>query len=371
MKSNTQKEKERGAVVSFFEYVYNDGMSIGDASLKAGYTGSNMRLLRRKYFPNSFESELREKGFNPSDWNHGWLKSEEVSVHIKNQENQISYEEIRDEQIKEMNKYAPKYKIVKREKSKDGHLLVVDVADIHMGKLATLSDTTQEYNMDIAQKAVEDGISGLLTKASGFTIDKILLIIGNDVLHVDTPHNNTTAGTHQDQDGMWHQAFIRARKLYVHLVETLLPISDIECVFNPSNHDYMSGFMLADSLASWFHNNKQIKFNVDLRHRKYFIYGKSLIGTTHGDGVPDTKLAKIMPTEAREMWSKAEFCYWYAHHLHHKIAKDDIGVCIEYLRSPTTADRWHSDNGLITQPAMEAFIHSKDRGQIARLTHYV
>jgi hypothetical protein len=54
--------------------------------------------------------------------------------------------------------------------------------------------------------------------------------------------------------------------------------------FNPSNHDYQSGFFLADVISSWFRNNKNITFDCSIAHRKYFAYGTSLIGTTHGDG---------------------------------------------------------------------------------------
>ena len=58
------------------------------------------------------------------------------------------------------------------------------------------------------------------------------------------------------------------------------------------------------------------------------------------------------------------------HHLHHKISKDYIGVTVEALRSPSGTDSWHHRNGYQHSPkAVEGFIHSKEHGQIARLTH--
>mgnify|MGYP003331832918 CR=1 FL=1 len=53
-----------------------------------------------------------------------------------------------------------------------------------------------------------------------------------------------------------------------------------------------------------------------------------------------------------------------------KSGKDYQGVTVEYLRSPSGTDSWHHRNGYQHAPkAIEAFIHSKNFGQVARLTH--
>ena len=58
------------------------------------------------------------------------------------------------------------------------------------------------------------------------------------------------------------------------------------------------------------------------------------------------------------------------HHVHHKTAKDHIGITIESLRSPSGTDLWHHNKGYTGVPkAVEGFIHHKDYGQVARLTH--
>ena len=106
-------------------------------------------------------------------------------------------------------------------------------------------------------------------------------MIGNDILHIDHPHRKTTANTPQDTDGMWHEAFQHAREVYVQILETLRVMYDVRVVFNPSNHDYMSGYFLADTLKSWFRNANNIKFDCSINHRKYLTYGNSLIATSH------------------------------------------------------------------------------------------
>ena len=58
------------------------------------------------------------------------------------------------------------------------------------------------------------------------------------------------------------------------------------------------------------------------------------------------------------------------HHVHHKMGKDLIGCTIEALRSPSGTDSWHDRNGYVGSPkAIEGYIHNKEHGQLARLSH--
>ena len=41
------------------------------------------------------------------------------------------------------------------------------------------------------------------------------------------------------------------------------------------------------------------------------------------------------------------------------------------MRSPSSSDSWHKRKGFSGVPrAVEGFIHDKESGQVARLTHY-
>ena len=316
----------------------------------------------------ALEQECEEKGIPIDSVNHYWYKGKHFSLHVKN--DSVSMDSMRDDIIKEMNKYSPKYNKIERTKSKDSHCLVVDPADVHIGKLATAFETGEDYNSQVAVKRVLEGVKGILDKTSGFNIDKIVLIGGNDILHIDTPKRTTTAGTPQDTDGMWYDNFLIAKKLYVELIEQLVSIADVRFVYNPSNHDYTNGFFLADVIQSWFRNHQNISFDCSIANRKYFRYHNNLIGTTHGDGAKPQDLPLLMAQEAGEDWSNAKNRYVYIHHIHHKMSKDFIGVTVEALRSPSGTDGWHHRKGYQHAPkAVEGFIHSKSHGQMARLTH--
>jgi len=303
---------------------------------------------------------------------HGWVKTKDTSLFFTNPDYKgaVNYDTIREKLIDDLKAYAPKYPKIKRNKIKDGHLLVIDPADIHIGKLCMAFETGEDYNENIAVKRVLEGVQGIIDKSQGYNIDQILFIGGNDILHIDSPKRQTTAGTNQDTDGMFYSNFLKAKQVYIDCLEMLLPLADVVFHFNPSNHDYQSGFFLADVIQSWFRLNKNITFDCSIAHRKGFKYGLNLIGTTHGDGAKMSDLPLLMAVEFPQWWSETKHRYVYTHHVHHKTSKDFQGITIESLRSPSGTDSWHHKKGYQHNPkAIEGFLHSKENGQVARFTH--
>jgi len=319
---------------------------------------------------NAIYQESLSIGVPVNDIKHGWLKNDTASMFFTNplykkKEEDKFYNEL----VSDLQKFSPVFPEIKRTASKEGHLLVIDPADIHVGKLARAFETGEDYNSQIAVKRVLEGVQGILDKTSGFNIDQILFVGGNDILHIDTPKRMTTSGTPQDTDGMWYDNFLIAKQLYIDVLTMLLPIANVHFVFNPSNHDYTNGFFLADVIKTYFKDCKNITFDCSIAHRKYYSYFNNLIGTTHGDGAKQSDLPLLMAHESTD-WSTCKHRYIYTHHVHHKTAKDHIGVTIESLRSPSASDSWHSRNGYTGVPkAIEGFLHHKEFGQISRITH--
>ena len=320
------------------------------------------------------KAAAEQAGVDVESVKHGWLKTKDASLFFKNplhkDESQKQLEELSKQLIKDLKEFAPEYPEIKRKLGKKEHLLVLDPADIHIGKLADSFETGETYNNQIAVKRVKEGVQGILNKAQGFPIDKILFIGGNDILHIDTPKRTTTSGTPQDTDGQWYSNFLIAKQLYVDVLLQLIAVADVHFTFNPSNHDMMSGFFLADVIQTYFQNNKNITFDCSIAHRKGYRYGSNLIGTTHGDGAKQADLPLLMAQEFPIEWSKTKHRYVYTHHVHHKQSKDYAGVTVESLRSPSATDSWHHRKGYQHAPqAVEGFIHHYKNGQIARLTH--
>lgn len=325
------------------------------------------------------DETLEKVNLKQEDWSIGWIKEDGISLLVKNptKAKGVSLESIRKDLIGELIKYSPTYEVPKlKNESVDPHLLTIDIADLHLGKLATLSESGEEYNVKVAIQRCEEAVLELLRKASGFNIRQILFVIGNDVLHTDNVKRQTTNGTDQDTDGAWYDNFKLARELYVRIIEHLALKFKVHVVHNPSNHDFMSGYMLADSVYAWLHKHPNISWDITTRHRKYFRFGENLISTSHGDGAKLDNLPLLMAEEAKKDWGETKFRQIFLHHLHHmkkfkfQTGSDFPGVTVEYLRSPSGTDSWHHKNGYQHAPkAIEGFIHSFFNGPVARLTH--
>jgi hypothetical protein len=356
--------------------IYNSNSEIAKILLGKDTDFKEIDLLRK------YVAVLRNEGINNATDNlkvdvsnvkHLWLKDKNSSLFVKNPEykeqQEKDFEILSKSLLNDLKSYIPKYDKIVYENKKDAHLLVIDPADIHIGKLCSAFEVGETYNNQIAVKRVLQGVKGILNKVQGFEIDKINLIIGNDILHIDSPKRQTTSGTPKDTDGMWHTNFIIAKQLYVDVVEILMQVAPVHVTYNPSNHDYTHGFFLAQVIETHFRNCENVTFSVDIAHRKYYTYFNNLIGSTHGDGAKTENLALLMAHESKD-WINCKHKYFYTHHLHHKVSKDVMGVCVETLRSPSGTDSWHHRNGYQHAPkAIEGFLHHKENGQIARITH--
>jgi hypothetical protein len=375
----------------------------GEAVRKRGYglklpkkgMGFGSELNMKKFDHLALEQECESVGIPKEEVNHYWYKGEHFSIHVKNQIDNL--EANKKALLDEVRKYAPKYPVIKRPTKKEKTLFVIDPCDPHFGKLSSGIETGEDYSLSIASKRYQDGFEGLLNKGSLYDHEKILIIGGNDVVHTDNPFRTTTSGTKQDTDGMWFDAFNSAKWANIKIIEQAATIADVHFIHCPSNHDYQSGFFLAQLLEAWFKNNKNVTFDVSPTHRKYVQYGVNLIAATHGDGAKECDLPSAMTREAKKAWSESEYAYWYVHHVHHKdkkardgkrgvlLEKDGKGVSVintgldmtakdyfhvEYMRSISTADSWHHRNLFQHSfSAMEGFIHHPQYGQISRLTH--
>ena len=154
----------------------------------------------------------------------------------------------------------------------------MDPADVHIGKLASAFETGEDYNSQIAVKRVHDGIEGILQKAHGFNIDKILFIGGNDILHVDDqPPQPRDVSKYF---GYVVRKFLMAKKLLYVTYWASRFYSDVFC-YNPAAwlHERFYAFGLYSIMVR---KCKQITF--DCSATAGFIYGKNLIGTTRRRG---------------------------------------------------------------------------------------
>ncbi len=339
---------------------------------------------------------------DPGNLSHFWQIAKDddgngYSLFVKNPETGV--EESLSEMVKSaiscaMSENKPRFQVRNHDGGED--LLVIDLADVHFLKLCVESETGVSYDREHAIHRVIEGTEALLRQSG--PVGRILFVLGNDILHIDGSAPKTTSGTAQDTDGSIYEGWRDAFAALKFAIEACAKVAPVDLIFCPSNHDWVMGWTLAQSLGAFFHAHPHVNstpYSMSERHRKYYRFGEALIGLTHGDGAKEESLYALMVTEAKSHISETNWRYWLLHHYHHKIRKrrgldvfltekDHIGMTsihtggatteadcqIEYVRSPSAPDSWHDRNGYVNRQGVECFTFSPHSGMKSRFTEW-
>jgi len=273
-----------------------------------------------------------------------------------------------DDVLSKIRHYAPSYpKLSQVIPNSDGdYLYVVSIPDAHFGKLAWAEETGENYDVKIAQQLYDDAISMLAKMASGFNVARVLYVVGNDLLHVDTGANTTTAGTPQDVDGRWQKAYRAAFDSVINGIERLREIAPVDVIIQPGNHDRERAWLLGEGLGAWFRNASGVRVLNEPSPRRYYAIGRVLLGITHGDGEKLRDLPGIMADETGDRWTRARRREWLIGHFHRRRhldampLADERGVLVRVLPSLSGADSWHVSKGYHGQRAAVGLAYRLD-----------
>lgn len=331
----------------------------------------------------SLEHLYDEFGIDEEQWDvqrvvvNGWGENRQAKAWLKPRTLERDLELIK-EQLEAMQKASPRRKRIRHPRIKDGHLLELALFDQHFGMLAWGPEVRgAPYDIKIARRLYMAAFERLAATAQVFPIERILLPIGNDLMHVDmlAPSpvggksrgiGTTTAGTPQDVDTRYKKMFTIVRETIVEAIEHAKQIAPVDVVIIPGNHDAQRSFYLGDSLYSWFRNDPNVTIDNGPSSRKYYDYGTVLLGFTHGKEHESPRkkesLPMVMAVEQSEKWAASTWREW---HLGHQHAKRDVSfealeefgkVRVRVIPSLVTEDEWHFQNCYKHQRAAEAYI---------------
>jgi len=298
-----------------------------------------------------------------------------VKVYLKRNQPLIEMNSIKEEMINEIKKHKPKHTQIKYRKDAEPYLYEIDPFDIHFGKHAWGKETGIDYDIDIAEADTLRCIEEHINRAKLFNVERFLFPVGNDFFNVDNKGNTTANGTPQQEDTRWKKTFKQGRQLIVKCIDMLSMIAPVDVPVIPGNHDTERAFYLGDSLECWYNNSKNVFVDNLPKSRKYYQYGKCLVGFAHGKDEKIEDLPTVMAIEEPERFSKTLFREWHLGDKHHKKRIDTIsidekrGVTTRILRSISPADSWHFNKGYIgSLRAMEGFLWHKEKGLVGQFS---
>lgn len=299
--------------------------------------------------------------------NRVWLHR--INVKFARKTEEIRTNGVLEELIADAKEYAPVYKKINYPEYdySDGLLYEMAILDAHLGRLSWHEESGEDYDLKLAEKSIYSVVEKMLSHAKNYPVSRILLPWGNDLMNVDNMFNTTTKGTPQQEDTRWQKTFRKVRQLSVNIIESCSQIAPVDVLIIAGNHDRQRMFYLGDSLESWFNNNPNVSIDNLATLRKYYLYGKTLLGFTHGSDEGLKRLPMLMPLEVPELWAKSNYREWHTGDKHRKYDTSEDGVVIRILRALTPPDAWTTSKGFAgSLRSAESFLWSHEDGLVAQ-----
>lgn len=245
--------------------------------------------------------------------------------------------------------------------SEGDKLLVLPISDLHFNMQATMFNSGNEYNCEIAERLFFHIIQDVLDQTSHYHFKKILFTIGGDMMDADSCANTTTKGTPQNCDKHYWDACEQLYAMTVKAVDILAAVAPVDVIYVPGNHDNVTGYKLAKYVDAWFRNDERVKVDYSPLPRHYYVFGKTLFVFTHDCDVK--RLQKLIPDEARELWSQVNFTEVLMQHLHSEaVLLEENNMRAQRLPSPVARSIWTTEKGYRSVRQCKSFVYDEDYG---------
>jgi predicted phosphodiesterase len=208
-------------------------------------------------------------------------------------------------------------------------LLEISLYDMHFGI----------SSLEYYQRHLEEIVHRIRSRSW----EKVLFVIGQDLLHNDNFKGQTASGTNIDKVDM-ENAFDEAVTFYETIIkEALVNSNNIECIYVKGNHDESISYGLFRTLKATF---PQVAFEGSMKQRKGFTWENIFIGLTHGDKGANRLMENFL-SEYGKLIAQADVKEIHSGHLHTEITKDKFGIVQRTLSTANKSDDWHDDNGFV------------------------
>ncbi len=243
---------------------------------------------------------------------------------------------------------------------------VFSVQDIHFGK-----EGNELVILDFKNAVID-----VATRVGKMhMLDKLIYVIGGDLLNADTFSGTTTSGTPVDNGMTPVKAYGEAFEALFWAIYQLSTItSDLEVVYVPGNHDRLSSYHLAHALSKAI-DLPNVTFNVEYSERKVITWGNNFFAFEHGD-VNTKDAPMVYAFEFPQDWGATKYRTLYTGHYHMKkttsfVSENEIhGFAVKIMPSLSRTDYWHYHNKFVGSKRSAIMdIHEKYDGKAGEICH--
>lgn len=294
----------------------------------------------------------------------------QVKVWLERKVDELELRALHAELIEDARRYAPRIAALPRlHRAQPEHALVAGLMDLHVGRLVWAAETGgAPWGVEIARERALAAVERMAARAERDGVEKVIIPIGNDLMHVDSQAGTTTAGTRQDTQVRYREMKRLAFQIMVDIIDTFTQLAPVEAYSVPGNHGRQSDMDICERLHAFYSRADDVTVSIDPRPRQYAQYGVNLLGFTHGDREKPAQLPMLMPLEQPDLWAATRYRefligHWHAKGETHFRPLVDNGVVVRTAPSLTSADAWHAEQGYVgSWRACEGYLYHRHDG---------
>lgn len=306
------------------------------------------------------------KGTSTLYGSDGQLKAQWIKTTLDQDRLRILQEQMAAEFARTLPRYKPQGGVSANKRPYQALLAAYPIADVHLGQLAWGPETGNDYDLEIAERTIKDTVSSLIDRSPA--CEECLVENLGDLLHVDNQRNQTERGGNSlDVDGRYAkllQAGIRSIRYVIEYA--LAKHKNVTVVNCCGNHDDLGSLWMAAALKNIYENEKRLRVVDSPAPRHYYRYGKTLIGSMHGQDVKPKDLPLVMAAERAEDWGSTRFHTWHIGHVHHDSVCEYGGCTVESFRAVCAKDAWTNSKGYMSGRDMKALFYDPMLGEVER-----
>lgn len=246
--------------------------------------------------------------------------------------------------------------------------VVIPIGDPHVGMMSWAPETGNNFDLRIAERELFAVIDDLVERSPAAK-SATLLNLG-DFFHAQDDKQVTPQSGHKlDVDGR----AAKVREVGVNLMRRLIDrmlrkFERVRAPQVPGNHDPWSAQWMALWLRAVYENEPRIEIPSNTNPFFYWMHGKNLFGTTHGDGVHLKELPGIMATDEPKMWGRSTHRFWHTGHVHHDSLIEVQNTLIHTWRTLAPNDGWAHKHGYRSGKSLCAIAYAREGGEVSRVS---
>jgi len=245
-------------------------------------------------------------------------------------------------------------------------LTVYPFGDPHIGMYAWKAETGTDFDLEVAELNMQIAMKRLVDSSP--PSEQAIIINVGDFFHGDSTANRTLKSGHVlDIDTRWPKVLRVGVRIMRSCIEAaLLKHATVRVINEIGNHDEHTSQMLTVALALLYEANPRVTFDDGPGRFHYHIFGKNLIGVTHGDQTKPESLGEIMAADKPVDWGSTEFRVWYTGHIHTRRVFELRGCMVESFRTLAGRDSWTAGMGYRSGRDSHAIVLHRTHGEIER-----